>query len=128
MPGRSDATSTVEVQMGVVAAFGARRATRVIPRTEVVVAREPEPPPEPPVVPPVTPPVAPPPEVPPPPVSDGDLDDDSIEDARDKCVDAAETKNGIDDADGCPDTVPAEVTQALAAKLTWDARSAKITK
>ncbi len=35
-----------------------------------------------------------------------DQDGDSIPDADDKCVDQAETVNGFEDTDGCPDTIP----------------------
>lgn len=38
-----------------------------------------------------------------------DADDDGIPDADDKCVNEAETANGYQDADGCPDEVPAAV-------------------
>jgi len=35
-----------------------------------------------------------------------DQDGDGIVDAEDKCIDQAETVNGFEDTDGCPDTVP----------------------
>src|SRR6478609_4363210 len=35
-----------------------------------------------------------------------DTDGDGIFDDKDKCVDKPETKNGFEDEDGCPDTVP----------------------
>jgi len=35
-----------------------------------------------------------------------DKDGDGIFDDKDKCVDKPETKNGFEDEDGCPDTVP----------------------
>lgn len=38
-----------------------------------------------------------------------DRDDDGIRDSVDQCPDQPETKNGIQDADGCPDELPAEV-------------------
>jgi outer membrane protein OmpA-like peptidoglycan-associated protein len=41
--------------------------------------------------------------------SDLDSDNDGIIDARDKCPTEAETKNGFEDADGCPDELPAQV-------------------
>ncbi len=43
--------------------------------------------------------------------SDGDKDDDDIPDSVDKCVDQAETLNGFQDEDGCPDTVPEALKQ-----------------
>ena len=38
-----------------------------------------------------------------------DTDGDGIMDPDDKCVDEPETKNGYEDADGCPDEIPEEV-------------------
>jgi len=38
-----------------------------------------------------------------------DRDGDGILDDKDKCVDKPETKNGFEDEDGCPDTVPEAV-------------------
>src|SRR6478752_2332495 len=38
-----------------------------------------------------------------------DKDGDGIFDDKDKCVDKPETKNGFEDEDGCPDTVPEAV-------------------
>ena len=38
-----------------------------------------------------------------------DSDGDGIIDSKDKCPNAAETKNGFEDADGCPDEIPAQV-------------------
>ncbi|MCA9672083.1 MAG: OmpA family protein [Myxococcales bacterium] len=38
-----------------------------------------------------------------------DRDKDGIPDAQDKCPDQPETKNGFQDEDGCPDTVPKKV-------------------
>jgi len=35
-----------------------------------------------------------------------DTDGDGIFDDKDKCVDKPETKNGFEDEDGCPDTIP----------------------
>lgn len=40
---------------------------------------------------------------------DPDADKDGVKSPDDKCPDQAETKNGYQDADGCPDEVPAEV-------------------
>jgi hypothetical protein len=50
----------------------------------------------------VKPPVATPPVAPVP----ADGDGDGVDDAQDKCPAAPETKNGVDDADGCPDEAP----------------------
>ncbi len=41
--------------------------------------------------------------------SDKDSDNDGIIDSKDKCPNEAETKNGFEDADGCPDELPAQV-------------------
>jgi OOP family OmpA-OmpF porin len=38
-----------------------------------------------------------------------DADKDGIVDAKDKCVNDPETKNGFEDQDGCPDELPKEV-------------------
>jgi len=38
-----------------------------------------------------------------------DKDGDGIPDPNDKCPDQPETKNGYNDADGCPDTVPKKI-------------------
>jgi outer membrane protein OmpA-like peptidoglycan-associated protein len=45
---------------------------------------------------------------PPPPV---DADADGVLDDADRCRDAAETPNGFEDADGCPDTLPAALRE-----------------
>lgn len=37
---------------------------------------------------------------------DRDRDHDGVDDIQDECVDAPETKNGVKDADGCPDELP----------------------
>lgn len=37
----------------------------------------------------------------------GDGDGDGVVDAEDQCLTALETKNGFNDADGCPDEIPA---------------------
>lgn len=41
--------------------------------------------------------------------SNRDSDGDGIIDSKDKCPNAAETKNGFEDADGCPDELPTRV-------------------
>jgi outer membrane protein OmpA-like peptidoglycan-associated protein len=38
-----------------------------------------------------------------------DTDKDGILDDKDKCVKEPETKNGFEDADGCPDTIPEKI-------------------
>lgn len=38
-----------------------------------------------------------------------DRDGDGIFDDKDQCIDEPETKNGFEDADGCPDEIPKEV-------------------
>jgi OOP family OmpA-OmpF porin len=38
-----------------------------------------------------------------------DKDGDGIFDDKDKCINEPETKNGFEDADGCPDTLPERV-------------------
>jgi OOP family OmpA-OmpF porin len=40
-----------------------------------------------------------------------DKDGDGILDEADKCIDQPETKNGFQDADGCPDELPKEVAK-----------------
>ena len=40
-----------------------------------------------------------------------DSDGDGLIDSKDKCPNAAETKNGFEDADGCPDEIPAQVKE-----------------
>lgn len=42
-----------------------------------------------------------------------DVDAVGTLESSDRCPDAAETRNGFDDDDGCPDAVPAEVTEIL---------------
>jgi OmpA-OmpF porin, OOP family len=45
------------------------------------------------------------------PIASVDDDDDGIANVDDKCVDQGETKNGYQDDDGCPDSVPAPLRQ-----------------
>jgi len=40
-----------------------------------------------------------------------DRDGDGVVDSQDKCPSEAETKNGFQDADGCPDQLPAQVAK-----------------
>src|SRR3990172_1422319 len=44
-------------------------------------------------------------EIPPP-----DTDSDGIADSADQCINEAETMNGYEDSDGCPDVVPVQDT------------------
>ncbi|MBP8811510.1 MAG: OmpA family protein [Kofleriaceae bacterium] len=46
-----------------------------------------------------------------PPPPPADRDGDGLDDAGDRCPDELETKNGYQDDDGCPDTVPAPLKQ-----------------
>ena len=57
-----------------------------------------------------------------------DNDKDGIVDAKDACPDQPETKNGFEDEDGCPDTVPANLTAALAggAKVRFEDGKARL--
>lgn len=42
-----------------------------------------------------------------------DSDGDSHDDMQDRCKDKAETVNGFEDSDGCPDKIPLDVTRLL---------------
>lgn len=54
---------------------------------------------------------------PPPPLdTTHDGDGDGVPDERDQCRDEAETINGFQDTDGCPDAVPIETTTKIAIK------------
>jgi len=57
-----------------------------------------------------------------------DRDGDGIMDDKDKCPDEPETKNGFEDADGCPDELPKEVEKFTGSieGITFVAGSAKI--
>lgn len=59
-----------------------------------------------------------------------DQDGDGILDANDACVSEAETKNGFEDADGCPDELPAEVRKVTGVMqgIAFDFGSARIKK
>ena len=61
-----------------------------------------------------TPPTTPP-TTPPPPDPNADSDHDGLPDNKDRCPHDAETVNGYEDDDGCPDSVPASITSALEA-------------
>jgi OmpA-OmpF porin, OOP family len=74
-------TATYELLVGVGTRFGASRATP-IPKERVDVATKPKPP------------------------EDPDTDGDGIPDRLDQCPLEPETKNGIDDDDGCPEPDP----------------------
>ena len=77
-------------------------------------------PPPPPVVATVAPVATPPPIEDPPTPTDpnADSDGDGMPDSKDACPHDAETVNGFEDDDGCPDTVPAPIASALAAAST----------
>jgi outer membrane protein OmpA-like peptidoglycan-associated protein len=119
-------TSGFALQLGVSMAFGAS----VPPARQAVIEGEPvaiaprvsAPPVEPP---PMTPPTTP--IDPPPPPPDPDPDHDGIVGDADKCPTEAETRNGFDDDDGCPDTLPADVTAALATGVKFEAKRARVT-
>ena len=59
-----------------------------------------------------------------------DKDGDSIPDTRDSCVDEPENVNGWQDADGCPDEVPADVAafSGVIKGITFESGSDKIRK
>jgi len=59
-----------------------------------------------------------------------DTDGDGILDRDDKCVNEAETKNGFEDADGCPDEVPQAVQAFMGVieGITFDTNKATIRK
>ena len=45
---------------------------------------------------------------------------------NDACPNEAETKNGFEDADGCPDEIPAALAKALAASVRFEPGRARI--
>jgi outer membrane protein OmpA-like peptidoglycan-associated protein/opacity protein-like surface antigen len=106
VPDRTEggATSDFEASAGVGFKFGGKKPAP----PPVVVVAPPPPPPEP----------------EPAPVDD-DWDDDGFKNDVDKCADQAETRNGWQDGDGCPDEVIAELTgiQFELASATIDAAS-----
>lgn len=57
-----------------------------------------------------------------------DQDGDGILDVNDKCPTERETKNGLDDEDGCPDVIPEKVTKFVGVikGIEFDYASAKI--
>ncbi|OQX68534.1 MAG: hypothetical protein B6A08_09705 [Sorangiineae bacterium NIC37A_2] len=59
-----------------------------------------------------------------------DQDGDGIPDSVDKCPTQPETKNGLDDEDGCPDVIPEKVTKFVGVikGIEFDFGSAKIKK
>lgn len=59
-----------------------------------------------------------------------DQDEDGIPDAEDKCPTEPETKNGFEDADGCPDVIPEKVSKftGVIKGIEFDLGSAKIQK
>jgi OOP family OmpA-OmpF porin len=152
--GRTDlVSSSLEVHVGFVVAFGLGGGPRIGKKVLV----ENLPPPEPP--PPEPPPPEPPPPEPPPPAPDDDgdgvrgaadrcpddaedadgfqdddgcpdldNDGDGIADILDRCVDVAETANGFEDADGCADEVPPAVAEftGVVEGIQFAAGSAKL--
>lgn len=120
MPGRDGWTETYELQFGIAGTFGGH------PEKPVPVVVEPPPAPPPPVV--VVEPPPPPPVVvvaPPPP--NPDRDGDGIPNEQDKCPDQPETVNHWQDADGCPDELPAEIVAGLAVDVAFEPNRARIT-
>jgi len=116
IPTESGEGPTFELLLGIGTTYG-RAATHVAPieeRQPVVAATVPTPPP-----PQATPPQPiedPPPPTPmPTPDPNEDTDKDGLPDAQDGCPHDAETVNGFEDADGCPDTIPADIASGLAA-------------
>ena len=117
MPGRDGgASSTVELALGIGVRFGGGGARRA----PAAVAAAPPAAPAPPGAPaphPAEPPAVTSVELPapigldPPPA---DRDGDGLDDLRDACPAAAETRNGISDDDGCPDELPPSLAAALA--------------
>lgn len=59
-----------------------------------------------------------------------DSDDDGIYDNKDDCADQAETRNGFQDTDGCPDEAPAEVKKLTGVMkgITFDSGTSTIRK
>ncbi len=59
-----------------------------------------------------------------------DQDGDGVPDKSDQCVDKPETKNGFQDADGCPDELPKAVQKFTGAiqGITFKAASAEVQK
>ncbi len=59
---------------------------------------------------------------------DQDRDGDGLVDRLDKCPDQAETRNGFEDADGCPDQLPEDLAKAVGRVegIVFDAGKASI--
>ncbi len=57
-----------------------------------------------------------------------DADQDGLADSSDKCPAEPETRNGIDDADGCPDVLPESVEKfmGVAAGLAFEGRTEEL--
>jgi outer membrane protein OmpA-like peptidoglycan-associated protein len=117
----SGLTSGFALQLGVSMAFGggSAPARSGVIEGEAVAAVTPRAPVEPVVVAPQ--------KVEPPPPPDPDPDHDGILGDADKCPTEPETRNGFEDDDGCPDSVPADVTTALATVVKFEAKRARVT-
>ena len=108
LPTESGEGATYELLLGVGTTYGRPPVERPLePLPAVLINKplddglEPEPEPTPPPTP--TPPTDP----------NADSDHDGVPDAKDACPHDAETVNGFEDDDGCPDSVPAAITTAL---------------
>lgn len=107
---RAGLSSSFEALLGLSVTLGRKQSEGRLPAgrpvavtpvaTPIVATPEPAPAPQP------TPTPEPAPVVTPPADPNADRDGDGIVDATDACVDAPETANGFDDADGCPDELP----------------------
>jgi outer membrane protein OmpA-like peptidoglycan-associated protein len=116
------ATESYELVAGIQLPLGTSDASDSI----VIVDDPPAPPPPPPAPPPAPAPVV---ATTPPPPPDPDADHDGIPVDRDRCPDQPETINGYQDADGCPDAIPAAIAAALedASTVRFEPRRARIT-
>ncbi|HEY1552986.1 MAG TPA: OmpA family protein [Kofleriaceae bacterium] len=121
LPTEGGEGATYELMLGIGTSFGRPAPSpppepeHSIPTVPIATTLEPEPEPEPtPVV------VAPDP--------NADDDGDGIPNGVDKCPTAAETFNGWQDADGCPDDVPPAIASALAAAtaVRFDGKHVKL--
>lgn len=133
MPARDGGyTAVYQAMVGIGFRFGEHGHVVAQPEPAPVTALPPVvvTPPAPPVVAPVV--VEPPPVVvaPPPAPPDPDPDHDGILAGVDRCPDQAETVNGFDDDDGCPDEVPAAVVAAFqaAGAVRFEAGRARLTE
>lgn len=126
LPTQTGIGETYELTAGVSAVIGRPKRARAIaapPPVEHVAPVAPPPVEQHPIVavkrvpqlPPVVPPPLPIPPTPPAAIDPNlDSDGDGIPDVRDACPKDPETRNGFEDEDGCPDVVPADISNALA--------------